>query len=39
MMKTERNYDFRKRLLQVHRKDLRDAAILPEANELRWISR
>ncbi|MBQ3557602.1 MAG: hypothetical protein IJA11_07410 [Oscillospiraceae bacterium] len=33
-MHKERNYDFRKRLLQIHRKDLRDAAILPNENEL-----
>ena len=29
----EKNYDFCKRLLEVHKKDRRDASLLPEANE------
>ena len=33
-MRKEKNYDFRKRMLQVHRKNLRDRELLPEANEL-----
>ena len=33
-MKKENNYDFRKRMLQVHRKDVRDYTIMPGADEL-----
>ena len=32
-MQKERNYDFRKRLLQVHRKDIRDHSLTPTAQE------
>ena len=32
-MQKERNYDFRKRLLQVHRKDIRDHTLTPTAEE------
>lgn len=32
-MKKERNYDFRKRMLQVHRKDVRDYTLMPQADE------
>jgi len=33
-MKKEQNYDFRKRMLQIHRKDVRDYEVLPGPDEL-----
>lgn len=32
-MKVEKNFDFRKRMLEVHRRDLRDNTLLPDAQE------
>ena len=34
MLKKERNYEFRKRLLQIHKKDIRDYSVKCTENEL-----
>ena len=32
MLKTEKNYDFRKRMLEIHKMDIRDFSFKPDEN-------
>ena len=37
MLKTERNYDFKTELLQIHKKDLRQENSMPGENEFALV--
>lgn len=36
MLKKEKNYEFKKRMLEIHRKDIRDTALLPAEDEFEF---